>query len=137
MQGSQTLLTAAAMCLSFTGCGTGIGVSSPSRTENPAAYTTVVVGQVPPSAFQATTDCVMDGIDTNRLWLDGTARQQRRAEGYRIEELFTQGVMTSVDVGESGEVKYSEWTSATSLVSTKKQLAAVRKCVERFGVARK
>jgi predicted alpha-1,6-mannanase (GH76 family) len=79
----------------------------------------------------------MDGIDTNRLWLDGTARQQRRVEGYRIEELFTQGVMTSVDVEESGEVKYSEWTRATSLVSTKKQLAAVRKCVERFGVARK
>ena len=125
--------TARALCalfaaLSLTACGTGL--VTPARDANPSEYKTVSLGKVQAASVQAATDCVMDALDTISVWAPQQVRQQRRVGGYRVEVLLNGGIMTSADILDSGEVRWSERSNA--VVSANKQQDAVKACTKKF-----
>lgn len=108
--------------------------ATPTRSTNPADFRLVFSGQVKPSFMQAMTDCVMDGFDgATMVGTQGlTVRQQRRANGYRVETMGGPIMMVSADILETGEVTMHEGTYGGILATFEKERAAIAACASKF-----
>lgn len=106
--------------------------SAPTRLDK-TAFTLLQQGKVPPEKTQEFTDCLMDGFSTSHGSLTNiSVRQQRRAEGMRVEAVTNSIILVSVDVMSTGQVEIYESYSA-ALVNTSGERETFKKCLESLG----
>jgi hypothetical protein len=106
--------------------------AAPTRLDK-AAFTSLQQGKVPPQKTQEFTDCLMDGFSTSHGALANiSVRQQRRAEGMRVEAVTNAIILVSVDVLNTGQVEIYESSSA-ALVNTSGERETFKKCLELLG----
>jgi len=71
----------------------------------------------------------MDGFDRAHLTLTSVhTRQQRRANGYRIETMVNATALVSVDISDDGRVEMLESTAAL-MIDTSDERRAFTECV--------
>ncbi len=108
-------------------------VAAPTRSE-PDEFKSLQRGRVPATNVAAFTDCLMDGFGSAHFSLTNVStRQQRRADGYRVETETSGILLVSADIFESGLVELFE-SSAAALINTVGEREAFSKCLARLGV---
>jgi hypothetical protein len=118
---------AAAIAAALAGCA-----AAPTLDTQPEAFTLILSGDVAAKDYQVALDCIMDRLDAATPMLSGGSfRQQRRANGYRIDRMAGSIVGFTIDVSTTGHVEFRESTSS-ALVSTVRYQEAVKSCIERF-----
>jgi len=108
--------------------------TAPTRL-NAEAFKLVQEGRVPAKSTPAFTDCLMDGFDeAHFIGMNGTVRQQRRFDSYRVETLGDFFIIVSADIFDDGRVRLHESTTA-ALIITEGERHAFEKCLKQYGTA--
>ena len=108
-------------------------VTAPSRS-NRSAFELVQEGYVSDKNTLAFSDCLIDGFDkTSFVFTTASVRQQRRAEGYRVEVITNSAILVSADIHDSGKVELFE-SEVTALISTEKERSVFAECLKRYKV---
>lgn len=94
-----------------------------------------VEGRIAPDKLLAFSDCVMDGFDRAHFVTSSPIkpRQQRRADGYRIDAIQTgTGIaLVTVDLFDSGSVRFIE-SPVAGAVNTSGEREAFGDCLRKF-----
>ncbi len=104
---------------------------SADHRSDPNTFKSLQEGKIPITNTQAFSDCLMDGFDVSHVDPGTRARQQRRANGYRVDVLDNNGLLISVDIFEDGHVEFFESKAAT-FIPTAKERKVFEECLKQF-----
>lgn len=110
-----------------------VGCTVPQHRLVPAKVVTLAEGRVPPKNIPLFSDCLMDGFgDAQILFAKVGLRQQRRANGWRVETMHNALPMLTADLLDSGEVTLYEAKTA-ALVGSSGELKVFFDCLSKLG----